>query len=203
YTYKPGVTEPISRESMALTDEEIAEKEAREAELAKKVAELRAAGASGDELKKLEVQLARAKVDALDIRSNMKRYHMTAAELRALAAQHRARPVHPTQLYSTITALLIALLLDALYWRRSFDGQVICVLLLIEPVTRWLIEVIRADNPVDTMGVFTISQGLAASMAIVAIIGMIVLRKGPPRSRHAVLWEPEEESGKGRKAAKA
>ena len=207
YTHKPGVTVPISRESMALTAEEIAQKDAKEAELAKQVEQLRAAsgGVKTEELKKLELKFARAKVDALDIRANLKRYGLSVDELHALADRHRALPVHPTQLYSTITALLIALLLDALYWRRSFDGQVICVLLLIEPVTRWLIEVIRADNPIDTMGVLTISQGLALSMAVIALIGLIALRNGPPRSRHAVVWEPPEEEPKkgGGKAAKA
>jgi len=121
---------------------------------------------------------------------NMEKYGLSAAELRALAASYRTLPVHPTQPYSTITALLIALLLDALYWRRTRDGQVLCTLFVIEPVARWMLEVIRADNPVDTIGMFTISQFLAVCMTLLGLIGLLVLRRLPPRSPRARLWEP-------------
>jgi phosphatidylglycerol:prolipoprotein diacylglycerol transferase len=132
------------------------------------------------------------------VRANMKKYGLTAAELRAMALSHRSLPVHPTQLYSTITALLIALILNALYWRRTRDGQVICALFLIEPATRWLLEVIRADNPVDTVGMFTISQFLAIGMTLLGLIGLLVLRKMSPRSPRARLWEPPEENRRGK-----
>lgn len=121
---------------------------------------------------------------------NMHKYGLTAAEIRALAEPYRARPVHPTQLYSTITAGLIALFLNALYWRRGRDGQVICTLLLIEPAARMLLEMLRADNPVDTVGRFTISQFLAIVMTLVGLLGLIALRKMSPRSPRARLWEP-------------
>ncbi len=124
---------------------------------------------------------------------NMDRYGLSAVELRALAESYRALPVHPTQLYSTVTALLVALFLNALYWRRTRDGQVICALLLIEPLTRWLLEVIRADNPVDTIGMFTISQFLAVCMTLLGLAGLLILRRMPPRSRRAKLWEPPDE----------
>ena len=128
--------------------------------------------------------------------ANLQKYDLTFAELRGLAESHRSLPVHPTQLYSVVTALLIALLLNALYWRRTRDGQVICTLLLIEPVSRWLLEVIRADNPVDTIGMFTISQFLAVCMTLLGLIGLLVLQRMAPRSRRAVPWEPPpEESG--------
>ncbi len=125
--------------------------------------------------------------------TNMKKYGLSAGQLRAIAEPYRALPVHPTQPYSTITALLIALFLNALYWRRKRDGQVICTLLLIQPLARWLLEVIRADNPVDTVGMFTISQFLAVCMTLLGLIGLLVLRRMPPRSRRARLWEPPEE----------
>ena len=56
-----------------------------------------------------------------------------------------------------------------------------------------LLEVIRADNPVDTVGMFTISQFLAVCMTLLGLIGLLVLRRMPPRSRRARLWEPPEE----------
>jgi phosphatidylglycerol:prolipoprotein diacylglycerol transferase len=124
---------------------------------------------------------------------NMKKYGLSAAGLRALAEPYRTLPVHPTQPYTTITALLIALFLNALYWRRTRDGQVICTLLVLQPVARWLLEVIRADNPIDTIGVFTISQFLALCMMLVGVLGLLLLQRMPPRSPRARLWEPPEE----------
>ena len=133
--------------------------------------------------------------------TNMDKYGLTAEQIVALAQPYRALPVHPTQLYSTITAGLIALLLNSLYWRRTRDGQVICTLLLIEPISRWLLELLRADNPVDTAGL-TISQFLAIVMTLLGLIGLIALRKMPPRSPRAKLWEPPaEEAPKKKKVA--
>jgi hypothetical protein len=69
-------------------------------------------------------------------------------------------------------------------------------------------EVIRDDNPVDTLGVFTISQSLAIALSLAGLLGLIWLRRFPPRSPKAVLWEEPEEkaktttkAGKGEKAA--
>ncbi len=126
--------------------------------------------------------------------ANMLKYDLSAAQLRALANQQRSLPVHPTQPYSTITALIIAFFLSALYWRRTRDGQVICTLLLIEPATRWLLEVIRADNPVDTVGMFTISQALALLMTIIGLAGLIVLRRMEPRSPRAAVRDGESQN---------
>ncbi len=126
----------------------------------------------------------------VDMRAQMKRYNLSAAEVRALARQYPALPVHPTQLYSAITLGLLAALLSAVYWRRTRDGQVICALLLIEPWTRWLLELVRADNPVDTLGGFTISQFLAICLSAVGLIGFWALHRLPARSPRAERWEP-------------
>ncbi len=120
----------------------------------------------------------------------MSYYKLTGANLHRLAREHPSLPVHPTQLYATITLGLLALCLDALYWRRTRDGQVICALLLIEPWTRWVLETLRADNPVDTLGVFTISQFLALCISATGLLGLLWVWKLPPRSPLAVLWEP-------------
>lgn len=125
-----------------------------------------------------------------DMRTQMKRYNLSAAELRNLAQKYRSLPVHPTQLYSVITLGLLAALLSAVYWRRTRDGQAICTMLLIEPWTRWLLELVRADNPPDTLGGFTISQFLAICLSGVGLIGFVLLHYQPARSPRAKLWEP-------------
>ncbi len=132
-------------------------------------------------------------IQYLPVAHNMVKYGLSAAQIRALARDYRTLPVHPTEPYSTITALIIAFFLDALYWRRTRDGQVILTLLLIQPVMRWWLEVIRVDNPVDTIHMFTISQFLAVAMTIVALVGLIVLHFMPPRSPRARLWEPDDQ----------
>jgi phosphatidylglycerol:prolipoprotein diacylglycerol transferase len=125
-----------------------------------------------------------------DIRTQMKRYNLNAADLRALARKYPSLPVHPTELYSALNLGLLAALLSAVYWRRTRDGQVICTLLLIEPWTRWLLELLRADNPIDTLGGFTISQFLAICLSAAGLLGFLVLHHQPARSPYAKLWEP-------------
>lgn len=122
----------------------------------------------------------------------MDAHHLTFAELQALARRYQSLPVHPTQLYSTIMLCLLALLLNAVYWRRTRDGQVICTMLLIEPWTRYTLELLRADNPVDVGGRFTISQLLAIVLSAIGLIGFFLLRYLPPRSPRAKLWVPAE-----------
>jgi len=54
-------------------------------------------------------------------------------------------PVHPTQIYSSINAFLLASLLWVFYPFRRTDGAVFALLLVTYPVTRILLEVIRND----------------------------------------------------------
>lgn len=130
--------------------------------------------------------------------SQLERYDLALPELQSLARQHGSLPVHPTQLYMTLTSGLLALVLSALYWRRTRDGQVILTLILVEPLARWMTEIIRADNPHDTLGAFTISQFLAICLSLVGLIGLIALRKLPPRSPHARIWVPEQDQNAGK-----
>jgi len=203
-----GLAQSLSREILTVPEEDIAQAEATIAELpgqiAARQAELSRASNNADrqrltrELAKLNRKLEAARREHVGIHTQMQKYGLTFAELRAIAAEHRSLPVHPTQLYSMVTAALIAFLLSVVYWRRTRDGQVVCALFVIQPLARWLIEVIRADNPVDAMG-FTISQFLAICMTIAGLIGFWVLRRMPPRSPRARPWEPPEEEKTARK----
>ncbi|MEW6252295.1 MAG: prolipoprotein diacylglyceryl transferase family protein [Planctomycetota bacterium] len=179
---------PLSRESLRLRDQEIAEA-GKHAEL-KLQAERTADPARKKDLLAQLKALPAPENRALLMQSQMLRHGKTAAELRAIAHQHRAEPVHPTQLYAAVNLGLLALLLNALYWRRTRDGQVILTFLLIEPWTRWVLEMIRADNPVDVGGALTISQFLALGLSAVGLVGLIALRALPRRSPRAVWWEP-------------
>lgn len=198
-----GFPQLLARDSLIATDAEVSDAANRESALRARIAELEKQQAAAidptaqsrlkDEQARLRQQLISASARLGDLRRNMMKYNKTAAELRTLAAQHRSLPVHPTQLYSVITAGLLALLLNALYARRTRDGQVMCILLILEPITRWLLEAIRADNPIDTAG-FTISQFLAMAQVMAGLVGLLVLQALSPRSRRAALWTPEQET---------
>lgn len=203
-----GIISRIPREDLAATDTEIADAERLEQDLRKQLNEATAALAAAApgtpqpakaqaEHDKLEYKLSRAKVQFSAIRKQMERYGLSAAQIRALAARYPSLPVHPTQIYSAINAFLIALLLNALYYRRRFDGQVICLLFIIQPVTRFLLEIIRDDVPPNVFGLFTRSQFLALLMAVGATACLLYLRTQPVRSPRAQVFVPEpEESGK-------
>ena len=69
-------------------------------------------------------------------------------------------PLHPTQLYSALDSLVILLLLLAFYPLRRRDGEVMGLLMVTYPITRFLIEYLRNDEGVFFAG-FTISQNIS------------------------------------------
>jgi hypothetical protein len=198
-----GIVGRLPREDLAAGDAQIAEAEQAEQELQKQYREaasaLAAAPAGTPEAAKLKAQrdkleykLSAAKGRFSALRKQMRKYGMSAAEMRALASQYPSLPVHPTQVYSAINAFLIALLLNAVYYRRRFDGQVICLLFMLQPATRFLLETIRDDVPPNIFGLFTRSQFLALLMFVGAAACMLYLRTLPARSPRARIYEPEE-----------
>jgi len=117
----------------------------------------------------------------------------SVTELADLAAANRSLPVHPTQLYSSIHALILSGVLSAMFYIRKRHGVVIASIFLFYPIPRLLLESIRADNPGDVGGL-TASQGVSLIMFIGAVIAMIVLYKFmPERSPLAVPVEKKEE----------
>jgi phosphatidylglycerol---prolipoprotein diacylglyceryl transferase len=66
-------------------------------------------------------------------------------------------PLHPTQLYSAIDAVMILLVLSAYFPLRRRDGEVFGLLLLTYPPTRFLIELLRDDEAAMLSG-FTVAQ---------------------------------------------
>jgi phosphatidylglycerol---prolipoprotein diacylglyceryl transferase len=88
--------------------------------------------------------------------------------IRFLDSQPPARsvPIHATQLYAAIDAALLALVLWFFYPYRRKDGEVFALLVTIHPVSRFLLEMIRSDEPGQFGTEWTISQWL--SLAIIA-----------------------------------
>lgn len=93
----------------------------------------------------------------------------------------KALPVHPTQIYSSVSAFIIfcILLVVAKYARR--DGLVLGIGMLLYPINRFCLELIRTDEESFCGTGLTVSQ--CVSIGIV-ILGILVLSKtllAPPR----------------------
>jgi phosphatidylglycerol:prolipoprotein diacylglycerol transferase len=80
----------------------------------------------------------------------------------------RSLPVHPTQLYSTLDGLILALFLWAWYPFRRRDGEVTAWMITLYPITRFLMESIRTDEPKNILGM-TISQNISLVLLLVGI----------------------------------
>jgi len=88
-------------------------------------------------------------------------------------------PLHPTQLYSAIDALVLLLLLLAYYPLRRRDGEVLGVLMLAYPITRFLIEYLRNDEGVFFAGL-TISQNISVLLFLGGLAYWAWLSRQPP-----------------------
>lgn len=207
-TGSPGY--PITRESIAATDADLAaaqeaeEKAVREFEaVTQKFPATDDSPAAKQARQQALAAWRMAEGKFGDLRLPMRQFNTTPAQLRTMAAEHRSIEIHPSQVYSTIMAFIVAGLLNAAYYRRKRDGQIICLLFFIEPISRYVIELLRADNPVDVGGQFTISQFLSICMMGAALLGLLLLQFMPPRSKRAALWTPPPETPKDKAAAKA
>ncbi len=104
---------------------------------------------------------------------------------------YRCLPVHPTQLYSSSNAALLALLLY-LFWKRSQSepagklfarpGSTFALMFILYGITRFCIEFLRDDNPFEHgwWAVYkggTISQNLCIYMFVLGVILMLVFQK--------------------------
>ena len=115
------------------------------------------------------------------------------SELEELAAACRTLPIHPTQLYSSINALVLSLFLSAFLYVRRRHGVVFFMMIVLYPVSRFLIEMIRCDNPHDVAGL-TVSQFVSIALMVVGIVGIFALyRFFPERSLRAIAYVPQQE----------
>lgn len=91
-------------------------------------------------------------------------------------------PVHPTQLYSSIDGFLLMVLTLSYYPIRRRDGEVIALLMIALPITRFLIEFLRNDEGVFLAGM-TISQAISIWMLMGGLAFWFWIAS-QPRLRH-------------------
>lgn len=88
-------------------------------------------------------------------------------------------PVHPTQLYESLTGLALLILVTAVRRRRSYAGQAFVALVPAYAVLRYVIEIYRADLHRGFVGPFSTSQVIAVATFISAALLALMLRRGP------------------------
>lgn len=108
-------------------------------------------------------------------------------------------PVHPTQIYSAIDGLVLLLLLSAFYPLRRRDGEVMGLLMVTYPITRFLIEFLRNDEAAVFAGL-TISQNISILLLIGGLAYWVWLSSLPKeryRDRPQLLDQCGRLSGEG------
>lgn len=83
--------------------------------------------------------------------------------------------VHPTFLYESIADFLIFLLLIKLSKNRKYEGQILFTYMLTYSFIRFFIEGLRTDSLM--LGPFRISQIVSSILFIIAIFGIIGLKR--------------------------
>jgi hypothetical protein len=126
------------------------------------------------------------------------RFGLTREKLTAEAAQYHSASLHPAQLYSSIDAGLLAVLLSVVFYRRKRQGIVAAMFLICYPIMRIFEEIIRMDNPHDSAGL-TISQFVSLPLLLLGVGMLVVFWRLPLRSPYAVAYVPpwvQEEKAK-------
>lgn len=88
-------------------------------------------------------------------------------------------PLHPTQLYEAAGSLMIFLFLNWKEGKKTFDGQIFWLFLLLYSVIRFLIETVRGDpRGFFLKNLFSTSQGIGIFLAIFSLFMLFYLKKG-------------------------
>ena len=88
-------------------------------------------------------------------------------------------PLHPTQLYLSANALLIFLILQWAYRRKTFDGEVFWLYVLLYAITRGILETWRGDlvRGFVIPGVLSTSQFIGLLTALLAAAMLFVFSR--------------------------
>jgi phosphatidylglycerol:prolipoprotein diacylglycerol transferase len=86
-------------------------------------------------------------------------------------------PLHPTQLYAAAAALVTFLILFFWRKRKSFDGQLALLWILIYSAFRAVIEFFRGDpRGYLIMNTFAVSQVISAVFIVVSLFLLLYLK---------------------------
>ena len=98
----------------------------------------------------------------------------------ALNDANFALPVKPAQALGIINALLLAAILTFFYRLRTREGQVFALLFVLYPITRFMLEAIRDDNPHNLRAIeLTHNQWSSLAMTAGGVVALLLLRRLP------------------------
>ncbi len=95
-------------------------------------------------------------------------------------------PLHPTQIYSSLSNLSIFGFLWFFRLRKKFDGQIFWIYVLLYGTARSFIEMLRGDfrgQPI--FGIVSISQAIGGILIVVAIVMLILLGRRAARAQRS------------------
>jgi len=95
------------------------------------------------------------------------------------ASATRSLPVHPVQLYSSATALVLFFVISWLYRYKKRDGEVLGFFAMLYAAARFMLEFWRGDNPPLFDGL-TVSQNIGI---VVFVVAALLLIRGRMRLR--------------------
>jgi len=97
------------------------------------------------------------------------RERLETQDQRALAAAELSRPLHPAQLYSSIAAFLLGGLLLAYFTMPHAPGMVFALMMILEGIARFTLELVRIEPPVVTIAGHGWSLSMVLACALVAL----------------------------------
>lgn len=92
-------------------------------------------------------------------------------------------PVHPTQIYDALAALVLAVPLYLHFTRRRFEGETIALLLMGYALLRGITEMFRGDAERGSVGMFSTSQLISIPLFLVGLGIWVVRRQKDVRAR--------------------
>jgi phosphatidylglycerol:prolipoprotein diacylglycerol transferase len=84
-------------------------------------------------------------------------------------------PVHPTQFYAFIAAFAVLIILLVYYPRQRRQGEIMALLMILYPLSRWPIEALRGDEPALLAGM-TLAQIISLGLFAGGIAVWILLK---------------------------
>lgn len=85
--------------------------------------------------------------------------------------------LHPAQIYSSVLAFLLGGFLMWFFRRRPFEGAVLALGWIIYPINRFVLEIIRFDEPGRLGTSFTFSQLMSMGLFVTGCVFMFWLQK--------------------------
>ncbi len=96
-------------------------------------------------------------------------YNVELAKGYLTAGAPHSLPLHPTQLYSSINAFLLATVLTLYLKHRPYNGAVLAIGWVVYPITRFVIEMLRSDEAGLWGTPFTVSQWISMLLFVTGV----------------------------------